>query len=434
MKVLLVKPAFARLLQNSTYLTYPIGLMYVAAALRHNGHEVVIWHDDVSNQSAGSIPDAPADFKPMKIPAPSNAVLKPLADFMDDFGPDVVGVGYNTIDWQGAHAVAEMAAERGIRTVAGGIHPSLLPDDELKPKGPFDAVVVGEGDDFSVMDAFEWDVFEDSPGARMPTTFWPAPDGSQSLFDTITPARDAVYGWERYPSYLQGIVQTQRGCPYNCGYCAAPSVFGRKVRTRDPKKVAAEVRSLPTSSGRIIDDSFFVNKKHSAELCEELSHIDYQWVCDMALQDATETALDAMKNGGCTCVNVGIESAVPRWRELSGKRVKEGEPERLLEMASAKGIGVVYYFMIGFPGETGDEIAETLYYAEDLKRRGAKPCISLVTPYPGTRLWDLAVEHGSWHDDGDWSGFIHQNSETLLADCSPEDWTLAVEWANEVNG
>lgn len=430
MRILLVKPAFARLLQNSVYMTYPIGLMYVAAMLRGLGHDVAIWHDDVSNTTAPPIPHKPASFHAISMRCPGPDVMEPLENFVDEWGPEVVGVGYNTIDWQGAHAVAQMAKLRGIRTVAGGVHPSLLPDEELGKD--FDGVVIGEGDHESLEMAFTWDVYPDSPGARLPAKF-DALSPSQSVFELgVLPARDAVIGHELYPPYLRGIVQTQRGCPYNCGYCAAPQVFGRKVKARSPESVRQDVESLGVSHGRIIDDSFFVLKEHSRRVCYELAETDYTWVCDMALQDATDDALDHIRIGGCTGINVGVESASPRWRELSGKKIRAGEPESLIERAGSRGIGVVFYFMIGFPGETASEIKATLNYARRLKQLGAKPCISLVTPYPKTRLWDAACGRKDM-ENSDWSEFIHQNSQTKLADCTDEEWTEAVERGNEIN-
>lgn len=414
MRVLLVKPAFARVLQNTVYLTYPLGLMYVAGMLRANGHEVSIWHDDVSNGKFSG-PGA-ASFKPLRLQEPDPVeILQPLADYMDAYKPDVVGVSYTTIDRAGAHAVAKLAKTRGIRTVAGGVHPSLLPSDEL---GPFDGVVIGEGD----TDEALWVLGANSS----------MESGRTEDLDQYSPARDAVVGYENYDPYLRGIIQTQRGCPYNCGYCAAPKVFGRKVRTRKPDAVAAEVASLGVSNGRIIDDSFFVNKDHSRAVCAALSGSGFSWVCDMALQDANDDALRWVRKGGGTAINVGVESASVRWRELSGKHVSEGQPEDLVKRARDKGLRVHFYFMIGFPGETVDEINATLDYAAKLKDLGATPCISLVTPYPKTRLWDLAIETKKI-DNPDWSVFIHQGSTLRLADCTDAEWEAAIEKGNLVN-
>ena len=414
MKILLIKPPLARLLDSAVYMTYPLGLMYVGAHLVEAGHDVLIYHDDVSNP-ASLTREGTADIRDLKTDAGGDW-LAPIEWAVEEFKPDVVGLSYCTIDVAATHKIAAMLRGRGIRTVAGGVHPSLLPEEEAEL---FDAVVVGEGDSPEIAG-----VFEDATGiVRM---------NAREDWGALWPLRDGVMGGERYPPYLQQIIQTQRGCPYNCSYCATPTVFGRKVRTRDPLDVRAEVASGHMTSGRVIDDSFGVNRKHALAVCEGFRDLPYGWVCDIALQNADAEMLDALALAGCYCVNVGVESAVPKWRELSGKRVNEGDPERLLDEAGERGVNVVYYFMVGWPGETQAELWQTLGYAQELKDKGAKPCISVVTAYPKTRLWDLAYGDGT-RTPPPWSEFLHQSAAMGYADCSPKQWSAVLDATNIVN-
>lgn len=206
MKVLLAKGPLARLLGSDVYSLYPLGLMYVAAMLEQRGHEVVIYHDDVSNLQP--IPSNPARFKPMSVPLPSEEMLQPFVSVLNGFRPDVVGVSYCTADRGSAHAIATLAKQRGIRTVAGGVHPSLLPVDALSL---FDAAVVGEGDNPFAASAFET---EDTDYLVVPPV---------ENLDAIMPNRNAVIGGERYASFLRGMVHTQRGCPYRKANQSAPA-------------------------------------------------------------------------------------------------------------------------------------------------------------------------------------------------------------------
>lgn len=222
-----------------------------------------------------------------------------------------------------------------------------------------------------------------------------------------------------------------RGSSHNCGFCAAPKVFGRKVRMRDPGLVREEVEALGVPTGRIIDDSFGVNRKHGLAVCRELAKTNFQWVCDVALQDIDDERIEAWVEGGCTQINIGIESAVPRWQELSGKHVKPGQPELVLGKANKKGLGVVFYFMIGYPGETYAEMQHTLHYANSLKELGAIPCISIVTPYPKTAIFDML--HGA-DVEWDWSQFVHQSDKMGFADCTAKEWQKVVNEGNRING
>ena len=415
MRVLLCKPPFARLLASDVYRVYPIGLMYVAAMLRERGHEVLVYHDDVSNSEP--IARVPVALRPLRLPECTDAELAPLDKVLDDFKPDVVGISACTADFPSALAVAKRVKARGLRVVAGGIHPSLLPNDVIRD---FDAVVVGEGEHEAAARAFE----SSESGLVIEC---PHIDD----LDVRLPARDAVIGGENYTTFLQGMIQTQRGCPYNCGFCATPQVFGRKVRRRDPALVRAEVEHFGMHDGRVIDDSFGVHREHGLAVCRELGKTNYRWVCDVALQDIDDERIEAWLSGGCYRINVGIESASPRWQELAGKRVAHGRPEEVCRNVVNRGLGIVFYFMLGFPGETYDEMMQTIAYGRRLKELGAALCISIVTPYPKTKLWDLAQER--LHKKGvDWSNFIHQSEDMGFGDCTPEQWHSILAEANEI--
>lgn len=413
-RVLLVRLPFARLLQSSVYFVYPLGSMLVAAMLKARGHEVLVYHDDVSNPK-------PIPPGPLRLGLPTQHTLTedcylPFLEVLDEFQPEVVGISYCTVDAETARDFAAFARQRRIRVVAGGMHPSLLPEEEAKV---FDAVVVGEGDHPDAAAAFE------DFGTEIVR-----PPPVEDL-DAVKADRSCVIGGARYSPFLAGMVQTQRGCPYACAYCAAPTVFGKRVRTRDPGAVREEVESLGTKQGRIIDDSFGVVRKHGLAVCRELAKTGFKWVCDAALQNVDQELCEALASGGCRCVNIGLESASPRWWELSGKQVEEGQPERVLGMLKSKGLSCVYYLMIGFPGETIEDLTATLRWAADLKQKGAMPSISILTPYPGTKVWDLTA--GLRDDSQGWSGYLHQSANMGFAACTEDEWRSALREANLLN-
>ena len=413
-KIMLVKPAFAHLLQNDAYRTFPLGLMTVASMLQSRGHEVLIWHADVS--SGVPIPKKSLEFTPMhQLDTPEIYATLELA--LDEWQPDVVGISCVTADSLSAYHVAALCKARGIRTVGGGVHPSLCTEEARQH---FDCVVVGEGDTVVAATAFE----DHSVSLVQPPL--------NSNLDEFLPAREAVIGWQDYPEYLRGFIQTQRGCVYNCGYCAAPKVFGSRIRTRTAESVGREVAGLGVHVGRIVDDAFGVLQPHSIEVCNELSKLRYRWVCDIAIQDATDVMLEHMARGGCMQINLGIESGTERWRALSGKRVQPGDPERVLSTAQSMGMRTLFYFMMGFPGETYEEVTATLDMAEALKDRGAAPCISVVTPSPRTKLWDLAM---GTREQGDvpWSEFIHQSAGMGFADVTVTQWAALTKRADRIN-
>jgi radical SAM superfamily enzyme YgiQ (UPF0313 family) len=389
--------------------------MLVAAMLKGRGHEVLIYHDDVSNPQP--IPSGPVRLGVAAQRGMDESVYLPFLKALDDFAPEVVGISYRTVDAQTAREFAAFARQRRIRVVAGGVHPSLLPEEEAKV---FDAVVVGEGDHPAAAAAFE-DFGTEIVRPPLVTDL-----------DAVVPDRGCVIGGERYSPYITGMVQTQRGCPYACSYCAAPTVFGKQVRTRDPGHVREEVECLTTKQGRVIDDSFGVVRKHGLAVCRELAKTGFQWVCDAALQNVDEELVDALLEGGCRCVNIGLESASPRWRELSGKRVTDTEIERTISLTLGRGLRCVVYLLIGFPGETAHELEATLNLGRHLKQVGAKPHISVLTPYPGTRVYALAKALAGGLSEN-WSEYFHQSAGMGLEDCSEDEWRGVLREADRIN-
>jgi radical SAM superfamily enzyme YgiQ (UPF0313 family) len=279
-------------------------------------------------------------------------------------------------------------------------------------------VVVGDGD---VEDGVP-EAFERPDAMEVQRIQWD--------LDRYLPARDLVIGGERYDPFLRGIVQTQRGCPYNCAYCAAPKVFGTKVRTRDPQAVRAEVVSLGVKHGRIIDDSFGVVRSHGVAVCEALSDTGFRWVCDCALQNMDVALADALVHGGCEKVCMGVESATPRIRELSGKHLQEGDPEAAYELLKGKGMDrVAFYLMIGFPEETAEEMRATLAWGKRLMGMGADVSLSLVTAYPGTKLWEMVPEE---RRPKRWGECMHQSGAGRLGAVTAAEWQGILEEARDV--
>jgi anaerobic magnesium-protoporphyrin IX monomethyl ester cyclase len=421
-RILLAKPPFARLLGSRTYCTYALGPMMVAAMLQERGHEVAIFHDDVSNETP--LPNGPVVLGEMNVAPLTDEICAPFVAVLDKFKPDVVGISYTTADSAAAHQYAKMAKHRGIRVVGGGMHVSLSNAQEqgvpisMGLLHLFDALVMGEGDCEQAAEAFE----STALGFAIRTR--------QDDLDRYLPARTSVIGHEKYPDFLRGHIFTQRGCPYACAYCAAPAVFGTKVRTRDPAKVRAEVDALGVKHGRIIDDSFGVDRKHGLAVCAALAGSGFQWICDTALQQVDEEFAEALAAGGCEAVCMGVESATAGIQKLSGKRVTLDEAKAALLLLKRKGIGrVVFYLMLGFPGERVSQMRDTLQWARTLRGLGAEPCISLVTPYPGTRLFEMIPEpqRPAWN-----AGLLHQSGKARFGDVTESEWRCVIEEAKKI--
>jgi radical SAM superfamily enzyme YgiQ (UPF0313 family) len=207
----------------------------------------------------------------------------------------------------------------------------------------------------------------------------------------------------RYHGFGKGVrfaaVFASRGCSYRCYYCPYPSGFGDKIVMRDPVKVVDEIEQLHRKHGiggiLFRDQVFTMNWERTTLLCDEIIRrkLSIQWVVETRLDRVNADLLKKMKQAGCVRIHYGLESGDPRVFSLVGKDGAEGKLEKLVEnfqLTEKVGIHPHMFTLIGLLGESLETIRRTI----DLIRR-MKPLtlqVSVVTPYPGTPLFEQAKE------------------------------------------
>jgi len=227
---------------------------------------------------------------------------------------------------------------------------------------------------------------------------WPAYDllDFQKYCET-----DARQGANRYPELPGMAMLISRGCPYRCAFCQVATISGRQARVREPADVVEEIKFAKEQYGirsiTFFDDNFFLPKKEMKELlrlmCAEKLDIKWQaagaaiWVLD-------DEFLDLMQQSGCVGVTVALESGVQRvLDEIIDKPIKNIElmPERIAQIQQ-RGIWVAANFIIGLPGESWEEIRQTIRFAEICGADYVK--FYVAVPLHGTRMYDMAREMG----------------------------------------
>jgi len=126
-----------------------------------------------------------------------------------------------------------------------------------------------------------------------------------------------------------------------------------------------------------------------------------------------------MKEAGCAHVSVGIESGSERILESIKKGESPAQMEEAFRLFRKYGISTNAFIMIGFPGETSDDVKKTLTLAK--RCRPDNLVLSILTPYPGTEIYEQAVEEGRIKPSGDWEVYYHQSPEMGLWDMSPDE-------------
>ncbi len=390
MKVLLVNPPYQRTIEAIAQTTVgpPMGLAYLAGAVRHFGHEVEIL-------------DANAlDLTPLA------TVERSLAA-----GAQVIGL---TAATPTMHLCGEIGS--GIRAggfdgklLIGGPHPTALPEATLLDWPAFDLAALGEAEETLVelLDAFAADqplsgiaglCIRDGDNL-VRTAIRTTPLDLDAL---APPARDLL-PWQAYVSpdgRSAATVIASRGCPAPCTYCAVPAHFGSRLRRRDPKHIAAEVLELADRLGvawvNFIDDTFTWNRRWVLDLCSELVALDLhkrvRWLCLTRVDRVDAQMLSTMRRAGCRRIEMGIECASPEGIAALGKGIDEAQVVEAFQIARDEGLETLAFAMVNVPGETLADIDRT----GDLLERVDPDYLQLTfcTPYPGTRLYHEALAAG----------------------------------------
>jgi radical SAM superfamily enzyme YgiQ (UPF0313 family) len=215
-----------------------------------------------------------------------------------------------------------------------------------------------------------------------------------------------------------GALITSRGCPYECRYCSAKSIWTRRVRNRSIRNIIEEIKEIVQKFklDRLYfwDDSFTVDRKKIINLCcsikKEFNGIS--WGCTSRTDLLDEELLMAMKDSGCTGIDVGIESGSERVLKQINKGIDLQNALKVVKLIRKHGINCGAFFMIGFPEENEEDILATKNFIKKLK--ASSICLSIFTPYPGTGLYDKAKSLNIISGDFSWDKFDHQSPENFF--------------------
>ncbi len=301
---------------------------------------------------------------------------------------DIAAIASYSAQMKDAYALADRYRALGVRTVLGGLHVTALPDEAL---GHADAIVVGEGE-------LGWpDLLADLARGTLERVY--GPNGQEfDLADAPLPRFDLL-NVERYNRLT---VQTQRGCPWRCEFCAASIRLTNRYKVKPVDKILAEIHEIkrlwPTPFIEFADDNSFVNRRHSRELLRALAgeHVKWFTETDIAVADDPEL-LELMHAAGCAEVLIGLES--PTASGVDGvelrrnwKRSRFDGYADAIRRIQGHGIAVNGCFVLGLDGD-GPGVFEAI---EAFVRRSGQfdVQITVMTPFPGTPLYDRLLSEG----------------------------------------
>jgi radical SAM superfamily enzyme YgiQ (UPF0313 family) len=371
---------------------YTIGLL--SAILMKEGYEVNVIDANLENLS-------------------EEQVVKRI----ESMRPDVIAISAMTLIYKkGVHRSFELikAVSKDIITVIGGIYPTMSPEIVMKDSN-IDYIICGEGekrlvdllkaiDGGSGFDKIDGLIYKNKGEANWNIN--PRRSLVEDL-DALPFPNYKMFDMDKYTNYKHKFTHnfmvrqfpfaetmTSRGCPYRCIFCSSNRIYGDKIRYRSAENVLAEIDMLVKEYGTremiFVDDSFIQSKPRALQIMKGIKdrgegllwkpiHFSGFLVDDELLETLRDT--------GCYRMSIPIESGCVKTLKLMRKPTNLDKLKKVIERIRAFGFEVISNFVIGFPGETMDDIRETFKCAEEI---GADYVLfSIATPLPKTELYEM---------------------------------------------
>lgn len=402
MKILLINPPNSHeliandpvIVKDQQGLYPPLGLLHLASHLQKK-HKVRIVDCQTDCNSVGDIAEAIVLFK-----------------------PDVIGMTVMTftlIDCLEAMKTIREFSDAVV--VLGGPHPTIYPAETLVTFG-CDFVIQGEGEI-----AFEKLLENLTSKNRV----WREDSFIEDLDTLHYPARELT-PYKLYYSVLAEETPTttmfsSRGCPFQCTYCDRPAL-GKRFRSMSADRTVDEMEHCQCLGIKEIffyDDTFTVNKRRVMDICWLIVDrgLKITWDVRARVDTVDEEMIIAMKEAGCVRIHFGVESAQPHILKALNKGITREQVTNAFKWCKKHGIKTLAYFMIGNPGETSEDIDETLRFAKELNPDYMQ--CTILTPFPATKLYRNALARGFYGDV--WREYAINPTPEFQAPIWPENFT-----------
>ncbi len=366
----------------------PLGLAYIASALKKNKIETSIL-DTTFNPS-----------------------FEYVESYLKQQKPDIIGIYVDTIMFNDAIKVIKIAKKLDIFTIAGGPHPTILPETIIEY---VDVVARGEGEEIII------DIIKNLNNLEKVNGIWykennkiiknPPKEPIKDMDKIEFPSRDIIdmdnyiKDWHYMDSVnpnLKGTnIVASRGCPYHCTFCQPTlnSIFGAKLKKRSPENLVEEIKQIKkdykVDAIFFHDDTLTADKKWVREFCNllEKENLNLLWSCNTRVDTIDKELMKVMYSVGLRGLHIGVESGSPGiLNEIYKKGINLEKVKEVINSARKIGIHTLCFFMLGAPTETKEEINKTIKFAYSLKCDEAS--FSITSPLPCTDLYNVIKKEG----------------------------------------
>ena len=392
----------------------PMGLLYIASYLKKKRKE----KDKIEIYDISGEGDS----------------LKEAIEKIKEFSPDIFGIQMFTMTAPNVLEIlkAIKKTDKKIKTVVGGPHPTVFPEETLDQEN-VDYIVLGEGEiPFQrLIESFSRKDFYPKIEA---TGF--KKDGKYHLSnelnkvdnpDSVPVVDRGLLNLENYQSSFAAgkkitSLVTSRGCPYNCIFCAK---FESQFRAHSAEYVVKDIESalkLGIEEIFVVDDTFSLDLERAKEICRLIieKKLNFDWYINTRINSVDEELLVLLKKAGCRQINYGIESGSQKIIDALNKNIDLERAKEVIRATKKAGIQTLCYFMIGLPGETMKEIDETRKFIKEAAPDYVR--FSVTTLEPSTKLYEMALKKGIVDKDV-WTEFAECPSEKFKVPVWEENFT-----------
>ena len=310
---------------------------------------------------------------------------------------DLVAISTFTAQLKEAWRIADLYRSKNIPVVIGGIPVSSLPEDS---KEHCTSVVVGEGEPL-------WpEVLDDFERGRLKPFYVQTPRGGFDLREGPMPRFDLLDP----DQYNRITVQTSRGCPHRCDFCASSILLTPRYKLKPVEKVIAEIHEIkkiwPRPFIEFADDNSFVHLEHYKRLLRELVKERLRWFTEADVKVAEDDELlGLMRDSGCQQVLIGLES--PRKASLDGLELHNNWKLRqrdsylaAIRKIQSYGITVNGCFILGLDGDTPEVFDDVFNFVRESGLYEVQ--VTFLTAFPGTPLYHRLKQAGRIIRDRAW--------------------------------
>jgi anaerobic magnesium-protoporphyrin IX monomethyl ester cyclase len=376
---------------------------------------------------------------------------------IESFMPDFVGISLMTSEYQDTLDIAAAiikTVNAHVITIAGGVHVTTKYDYVMQNTN-IDYAVRGEGEETfraliqhltgaapfperGVVFRDDGRVHAQNAALVEDLSRIPSPDYSYiNLSDYLS--KGGRFGPNRPPEYPSYRIVTTRGCPFGCSFCQVELISGKHVRSRSPEAIVEELMKMKQDYGiqsvLFEDDNMLMAEggKFAKRLFSLMikKNLGLKWsAIAFAIFLLTDELLDLMQKSGCVGINIAVESGNRRvLSEIVQKKALNLDkvPDQIAKIKS-KNMYCIANFIIGFPGETWDEIRETIAFAENCGADYVK--IFVAVPLFGTKLYKTALGMGAIKVDENYPKTNWRYSQVNSNEWTSKDISIlrAYEW------